>query len=53
MYKVFIGASSTKSIHGPMGKPSFPNISRTYIPIGVKLKGNEEDISLYRLACFE
>jgi hypothetical protein len=48
MYKVFIGVPSTKSIHGPKGKISFSNISVTYILIGVKLCGNEEDISLYR-----
>jgi hypothetical protein len=37
MFNVFIGAPSTKSIQGPMGKTSFPNISGTYIPIVVKL----------------
>jgi hypothetical protein len=52
MYNVFIGAPSTKSIHGPMGKTSFANISGTYIPIGVKLCGKEEDVSPYCLACF-
>jgi hypothetical protein len=51
MYKVFIGTPSTKSIHGPMGKTSFSNISGTYIPIVVKLSGNEEDVSPYRSVC--